>query len=105
MDTMSNKGQPNFEILTSDTSPDVDHGGKSADIPPEEVPGYISHVLTSSNQEVERPSVRSMKTFFEAMVKVESAKKFAANIPLEEETGLPIKDKGSRVRYVSHVSP
>jgi len=92
----------NLETSTSDMSPDVDHGKKSAGIPPEEIPGQI---FTSSIQDIERPTVRSMKAFFEAMVNVESAKKFAANIALEEETQLLINDKGSRVRYSFRIIP
>ena len=95
----------NLEISTSDMS---HHGGKSADIPSEEIPDRLSQVLTPSTQDIERPqrpTVRSMKAFFEAMVRAESAKKFAANITLEEEPRLPISDKGSRVRYSFHIIP
>ena len=94
---MFNKGRSgsmNLKI-SIDSSPRVDHGGKSAGITNEGIHGDLNQIHTSSSKDVERSTVRSRKAFFEAMVKADT-KKSASKIALDEKTQ-PLYYKGLRV--------
>lgn len=94
---MFNKGRSgvmNLKMSVSDSLPGVDHCEKSGEIIAEEIYGDIH----TSSEDVERPTVRSMKNFFETMSKAESTKKSASKIASDEEVQ-PINVKRSRVRY------
>jgi hypothetical protein len=103
---MFNKGRSgvkNPKMSMSDSSPGVDHRRKSGEIIGEEIHADLNQIHASS-EDVERPTVRSMKTFFETMAKAESTKKSAFKIGSDEE-GLLLNVKRSRVRYCSPISP
>jgi len=102
---MFNKGRSgsmNLKI-SIDSSPRVDHSGKSAGTTSEEILGDLNQIHISSSKDVERSTVRSRKAFFEAMVKAD-AKKSAPKIASDEKAQ-PLHHKGLRVCCCSLISP
>ncbi|KIM48584.1 hypothetical protein M413DRAFT_81702 [Hebeloma cylindrosporum] len=78
----------NLKKSMSDGSPGVpDHHGKSADIAGEKIHGDINQIQTSLSEDVEHPTVNSMKVFFEAIIKAKSTKESASKIAPGEEVG------------------
>jgi len=76
----------------SDSSPGTDHREKSG-IP-------VEGQIRTSSEDAERPTVRSMKFFFEAKMKGES-KNSVSKIASDEE----VQPKKSKVRYYFPISP
>lgn len=98
---MFNKGRSglmNFNMSMSDSSPGADHREKSGILGE----GHLNQIRTS-NEDAERPTVRSMKFFFEAKMKGESTKNSVSKIASDEEAQ-PLDLKRSKVRLFSNFS-